>query len=208
MIRRACLLLALPLILCGCGGVQTGDVVRAAVARSSEPVPAGDAAALRAGDSLFAGRLLSRAAGSNGNVVVSPFSITEALAMTLAGARGQTAGQIATALDFELSGTRLHAALDRLDRELSQIKGLAVANALYGQHGYAFRGAFLDLLARYYGAGVRTVDFERATEAARSAINRWVSQRTHGKIPQLIPAGVLDAYTRLVLVNAVYLKAR
>jgi serpin B len=205
VIRRACLLLALPLILAGCGSLQTGGVVRAAVARSNPAVASGDAAALRSGDSVFAGRLLNGVA--HGNVVVSPFSVSEALAMTLAGARGQTARQIASALQFELAGARLHAALDRLDRELAQISGLTIANALYGQQGYSFRSAFLDLLARYYGAGIHTVDYRRATEQARAAINHWVSGQTHGKIPQLIPAGVLDALTRLVLVNAVYLKA-
>ena len=205
VIRRACLLLVLPVILCGCGAVQTGGVVRAAVTRSNPAVPGSDAAALRAGDSVFAGRLLNQVA--HGNVVVSPFSVTEALAMTLAGSRGVTARQLASALDFGLTGARLHAALDAVDRELSQIGGLSVANALYGQQGYAFRTAFLDLLARYYGAGMHTVDYEHATERAREAINRWVSSQTHGKIPQLMPPGVLDAYTRLVLVDAVYLKA-
>jgi serpin B len=208
---RLVIAFALALALAGCGtlhGAATGGEVRAPLPRLTPAVPGGDAAALRGGDSLFAGRLLTTlAAGRSDNVVVSPFSISEALAMTLAGARGRTEQQIAGALRFELSGSRLHAALDALDRSLAQIAGLKVANTLYGQHGYALRTAFLDLLARYYGAGMHTVDFERATEQARSEINRWVSEQTHGKIPELLAKGVLDSFTRLVLVNAVDLKA-
>jgi serpin B len=78
---------------------------------------------------------------------------------------------------------------------------------MYGQRRYHFHSAFLDLLARYYGAAMHTVDFGNATEQARVAINRWVSDHTRGKIPQLLPPGMLDSLTRLVLVNAVYLKA-
>src|SRR5579859_4567400 len=104
--------------LAGCGTLHsTGGEVRAAVPRAAPAVPGADAAALERGDSLFAGRLLGALARADaGNVVVSPFSISEALAMTLAGARGETAGQISAALDFELSGPRLHGALDALDR--------------------------------------------------------------------------------------------
>jgi serpin B len=206
----ACAVLACA-ALGGCGtlrGAATGGEVRAAVARQAPAVPISDGAAVRDGDSVFAGRLLrALATGTSANVVVSPFSISEALAMTLAGARGQTEQQISATLRFELSGSRLHAALDALDRSLAAIPGLRIADALYGQKSYPFRSAFLDLLGRYYGARMHTVDFERAADQARGEINRWVSEHTRGKIPELLPAGALDALTRLVLVNAVYLKA-
>lgn len=84
---------------------------------------------------------------------------------------------------------------------------LSVANALWGQKGFAFRDEFLDLVESRYGGGLEAVDFARATEAARATINAWVGDRTKGKIPELIPSGILSADTRLVLTNAVYFKS-
>jgi serpin B len=215
MARRACLLCVLLMGAAGCGTVSQalpGAETRAADPRAPANVSAADAAALEADNSLFAGRLLGVVARGGGTVALSPFSISEALAMTFAGARGQTAKQIQQALDFRLPPSRLHAALNALDQALATINQpgvtLDIANALYGQKGEPFRPEFLALLARDYGAGMRIVDFEHATEQARSAINSWVSQRTRGKIAQLLPQGVLDSLTRLVLVNAVYLNAK
>lgn len=95
---------------------------------------------------------------------------------------------------------------DRADGTTAEL-ALDGANQLYGQQGVGWEREFLDLLAREYGAGLRTVDFENAHEEARGLINDWVADRTRDRIPELIPAGVLDALTRLVLVNALYLKA-
>jgi serpin B len=189
-----------------------GGEVRARDPRSQADVPPGDAAALRADNSMFAGRLLGAVAHGDKTVALSPFSISVALAMTFAGARGETARQMQRALDFRLPPARLHSAFNAVDQALATVNGpgavLRIANALYGQKGEDFRSAFLALLARDYGAGLRVVDFERATEQARSAINAWVSQQTEDKIKQLLPQGVLDSLTRLVLINAVYLNAR
>jgi serpin B len=82
-----------------------------------------------------------------------------------------------------------------------------VANALWGQKGYAFRNEFLELLKANYGAGLREADFVKAAEDARRQINRWVEEQTKDKIKDLIPPGVLNAMTRLVLTNAIYYKA-
>jgi serpin B len=84
---------------------------------------------------------------------------------------------------------------------------IAIANSLWGQQDFAFEDEFLDTLAREYGAGMRLVDYATAAEAARVAINDWVAANTSDRITDLIPQGVLDALTRLVLVNAVYLDA-
>jgi serpin B len=132
--------------------------------------------------------------------------------MTFAGARGETAAQLATALRFGLPPARLHAAFNALDQSLARVPGpgvtLRIANALYGQRGTPFQPAFLSLLARDYGAGMRTVDFKRAASAARAAINAWVADTTNGKIPQLLGSGDVNDLTRLVLVNAVYMNAK
>jgi serine protease inhibitor len=78
---------------------------------------------------------------------------------------------------------------------------------LWGQRGLTWKQGFLDALARDFGTGMRVVDFERATEEARAAINEWTSERTHAKIPQILAPGAVNSATRLVLVNAIYLKA-
>ena len=171
-----------------------------------------DADALRDGNAQFAGKLLAAVAQAQPNVALSPASISEALSMAFAGARGTTASEMASALDFRLAPARLGAAWNGADRSLEDVNGpdatLDVANALYGQAGQRFQQVFLRVLARDYGAGLRTADFERAAEAARAEINAWVSGQTAGRIPELLGPGGVDPSTRLMLVNAVYLKAR
>ena len=194
-------------------GDDAADDARAgpAAPRATASVSRADAAALRDGNALFAGRLLA-SSRAGPNLALSPASISQALSMAFAGARGATASQIAAALDFTLPPARLGAAFNAADRSLAGVNGpdatLNVANALYGQAGQRFRQAFLAVLARDYGAGLRTADFEHAADGARAEINAWVSAQTRGKIPQLLGPGDVDQSTRLVLVNAVYLKAK
>jgi len=156
--------------------------------------------------------------GGPDNLFYSPHSISVALAMTYAGARGQTEAEMAQAMHFTLGQERLHPAFDELDLLLaSRGEGaegkdgegfrLHVVNALWGQKGYKFEDAFLDTLAQNYGAGLRLVDFAKAAEAARKIINTWVSEQTEGRIQDLIAPGVLDSMTRLVLTNAIYFNA-
>jgi serpin B len=84
---------------------------------------------------------------------------------------------------------------------------LASANQLFGQAGVAWERPFLDALARSFGAGLREVDYEHATEQARTAINGWTAEQTHDRIPEIVPEGAVSDLTRLVLVNALYFKA-
>jgi serpin B len=125
---------------------------------------------------------------------------------------------MADALHYTLPQDRLHPAFNALDLALaSRGEGaqgkdgegfrLNVANAIWGQAGYAFLPEFLDVLAVNYGAGMRLVDYVQASEAARVTINDWVSEQTEGRIEDLIPAGAIDSLTRLVLTNAVYFNA-
>ncbi|MGH2886352.1 MAG: serpin family protein [Solirubrobacteraceae bacterium] len=199
-------------VLAGCASTGAVTLVRSDVPRAEPAVSRADATALRDGNVVFAGRLLAEVARGRQNVALSPASISEALAMAFAGARGTTASEMATALDFSLPAGRLGAAFNEVDRSLANVNmpdaTLRIANALYGQAGERFRRAFLSALARDYGAGLRTADFERAADAARAQINAWVAEQTAGKIPQLLAAGDVDPSTRLMLVNAVYLKAR
>ena len=177
-----------------------------------------DLADLVNGNSAFAFDLYQALAEKDGNLFCSPYSISLALAMTYAGARGETEQQMADALHFILSQDHLHPTFNALDLELARrgesAKGkdsegfrLNIVNAIWGQEGYKFLSEFLDALAENYGAGLRPLDFVNAPEESRVAINDWVSEQTEGRIEDLIPKGILDALTRLVLTNAIYFNA-
>jgi serpin B len=177
-----------------------------------------DLAELVRGNSEFAFALYQQAVPEDGNVFYSPYSISLALAMTYAGAKGQTADGMAQTLHFMLPSDRLHPAFNKLALELEsrsrskdldpdQVFQLNVANSLWGQSGFAFEQEFLDTLARNYAAGMRLVDYAKDAAGARKEINEWVSRSTNQKIKDIIPPGALDALTRLVLANAVYFQA-
>jgi len=182
-------------------------------------VPSEDLAALVDGNSAFAFDLYQRLLEEgDGNVFYSPYSISLALAMTYAGARGETERQMESALHFALPQERLHPAFNRLDLILATrgqgAEGkdgegfrLHVVNRIWGQEGYEFLDAFLDTLATNYGAGLRLLDFASGPEEARVAINEWVSEQTEGRIEELIPPNVITGLTRLVLTNAIYFNA-
>lgn len=153
------------------------------------------------------------------NLFFSPHSISVALAMTWAGARGKTEAEMADALHFTLGQGRLHPAFNALDLELAaraEEHGrpdatmpfrLHVTNALFGQTGFAFLVPFLDTLAENYGAGMHLMDFMNEPEPSRLVINDWVSDETQARIEELVPPGVITTLTRLVLVNAIYFSA-
>ncbi len=164
------------------------------------------------GNDAFAFDLYTHLAGKPGNLFCSPYSLSTALAMTYAGARGETAAEMARTLHFPRQQQDLHPAFARLIQELDG-KGQArpfelhIANALWGQKGYPFLPEFLALTKANYGSGLREVDFVNATNEARRTINQWVEQETKQKIKDLIPPDVLNRMTRLVLTNAIYFKA-
>jgi serpin B len=173
-------------------------------ARADDP-----AAAAAAGIGEIAWDLV-RAAGS-GNVVLSPASVWEALAMTHAGARGETAAEIATVLGLPDDRAAIGAAAAALRASLAKAKGetitLDVANRLWVQKGKPLEAEFTGGLERWFGAASGAVDFSGAAAAARGEINGWVADRTAKKIPELLPPDAITPLTRLVLTNAVYLKA-
>jgi len=177
-----------------------------------------DLAKLVRGNSAFAFDLYQALRAKEGNLFYSPYSISLALAMTYAGARSQTEQQMASTLHFLLDQDSLHPAFNRLAAELaSRGEGAAgkdeqgfrlnIANALWGQEGYQFLAEFLDILATDYDAPLQLVDFASDPEAARVTINDWAAEETEGRIEDLIPPGVIDTLTRLVLANAIYFNA-
>ena len=178
---------------------------------SGENAPA-DHQAQRDGNTAFACELYARlkSAAGDANVFFSPYSISTALAMTSAGARGGTETQMVKTFHFEPDPAKRHAAFAAMEADLNAVqkKGqvkLSVANSLWPQKKYPLLQGFLDLTKKYYGASVTPVDFTEP-EPTRQKINTWVEDKTNQKIKDLIPGGVLDANTRLVLVNAIYFK--
>ncbi|MBI3831687.1 MAG: sigma-70 family RNA polymerase sigma factor [Planctomycetes bacterium] len=180
-----------------------------------KPATADEKRAVAEGINAFAADFYAKLKGDpKKNLFFSPYSISTALAMTYAGARGNTADEMAKALHFTVLNDRLHAACGGLiadlnaDQKDGKPRGfkLAVANRLFGAQKYKFLPEFLDLNEKAYGAPLESMDFLGATEASRKAINAWVEKKTQDKIKDLILAGQLDPGTSLVLVNAIYFK--
>ncbi len=148
-----------------------------------------------------------------GNLFFSPFSVSSALAMTFAGARGNTAGQMAEALHLTAEGDRLHESFGSLNENLNTRGGsgtveLRVANALWGQEGEGFLKDFVDVGRKYYGAELAQVDFGGDPAGAADRINTWASDATRGRIPSLLEPGMLGKATMLVLTNAIHFKGQ
>jgi len=181
----------------------------AACATEMSPSPVSDRAAAVEGNNAFAADLYGQLRNQSGNLFFSPESISTALAMTYAGARGNTASEMAKTLHFTLPPDRLHPAMGALLSDLNATHNgyqLRVANALWAQRDYTFLDDFLKLIKNDYGAGFNRVDFKGAPDAARLTINQWVEQKTENKIKDLISPGLLNARTKLVLTNAIYFK--
>ena len=147
---------------------------------------------------------------SDGNLFLSPYSISSALAMVYGGARGETAAQMESTLHFGGQGAT-HPAFSSLRKKLNAIEAkgevqLSVANSLWPQMDYAFLPDYLALTREFYGSEIKPVDFKTDTEGARKEINSWVEQKTNDRIKDLIPEGMLDSSVRLVLANAIYFK--
>ena len=166
-------------------------------------------------------------AAGDENLCLSPYSIESALAMTFAGADGKTRTEMARVLHFPESGDDIHRSFAALQKSLeamaekSHVKidqskkagsgsdpiTLTIANRLFAEKGYNFRDSFLLLVKNNYGAPLEPLDFSNNPEEARTHINDWVAEQTRKRIRDLIPAGAIDAATRMVLTNALYLKA-
>ncbi|MBX3063012.1 MAG: serpin family protein [Anaerolineae bacterium] len=182
----------------------------------------GNLTSLVAGNTSFALDLYKLAIAADtdaGNLVFSPYSISQALALTYAGAKGDTAAQMAAVLHFALQDDELHRTFLALNGELLSNGNaeadpnfgtaeaiLRIANALWGEKTYPFLASYIAKVKANYGAGLELVDFINNSEATRQQINDWVAEQTADRIQNILPEGVVDASTRLVLVNAVYFK--
>jgi serpin B len=169
----------------------------------------------------------AQAKSTKGNLLLSPYSIQTALAMTYAGADGATREEMHRVLHFPADEEAVHTGFGAITRALNaameQSKGrvaaaserggpstpieIDVANRLFGQSGFEFKAPFLATLKDRYDAPLEMVDFSNAPEQSRSVINEWVAKATKEKIREIIPPGALDADTRLTLANAIYFRA-
>lgn len=168
---------------------------------------------LVSGNTAFSLDLFAKLKKEKGNLFLSPYSISTALAMAYGGARGNTAEQMRRVLRLQLSQEDLHPAARRLIGDLNERheKGrheLSVANALWCQYSLPIRKEFRELVTANYGAAARSVDFRGATESARQTINEWVAMKTKGRIAELLEPEVIERLTMLVLTNAIYFKAK
>jgi len=146
-----------------------------------------------------------------GNLFFSPFSISTSLAMTYAGARGQTENEMAKTLHLSLPQQDLHMAYGKLTAWLGKVQNgnrvvLATANSLWCQQEYRFTDSFLNIARTQYRADIQSVDFKNAAESARAEINSWVEQKTKGRIKNLVAPNQFTSDTLMVLCNAVYFK--
>lgn len=198
--RRIPILTAVAMLLWGCAWAD-GRAARAATAAAAKPV--GDAIGDLAWD-------LVRAAGA-GNVVLSPASVWEALAMTHQAARGETAAEIAGVLGMPDDRSATATAAGVLRAALDEAKGKAitldVANRIWVERGKRLEPEFTTALDERFAAKAGEVPFSSAPEAARGEINTWVADHTANRIPELLKAGVVSPLTRIVLTNAIYMKA-
>jgi serpin B len=182
-------------------GIQATPVTEAEVSAA--------ATTLAQDNTTFALDLYRSLATVDGNIFFSPWSISTAFGMAYGGAREKTADQMAEAMRFSLEPELLHPAFERLDSSLeeAQTEGnvrLNIANSLWPQQDYPFLDSYLSLIERNYGTEITAVDYKTAADAARLLINGWVEEKTEDKIQDLIPPGILNKMTRMVLVNAIY----
>ena len=171
------------------------------------------------GNNEFAMDLFKNVCGSqeSDNIFLSPYSISSALGMTYAGARGQTAGEMAEVLHFTLPVEAINRAFYSLTEALSSDENsgsdsgdsftLSISNGLWVEAGFSLLDEYVAEVTRYYSAAVRNLDFINDSEGSRETINDWVAERTMNRIQNLIPEGALNEDTRVVLTNAVYFKA-
>lgn len=165
------------------------------------------------GNNAFALDLYQKLKDKPGNLFFSPYSVSSALAMTCAGARGQTESEMTNALHFNLPPEKLHPAFKALTARLESLQrwnriALQCANSLWCQKDHPFAGDFLKTVRENYSAEARPVDFKNSPGAAADEINRWIDAKTNHKIPDGIAPGQITQDLRLALCDVIYFKGK
>lgn len=188
-------------------------LVKSDIPQKAPSIPNDQLKSLVHSNTLFAFDLYRNLQTSGDNIFFSPYSISEALAMTYGGAKNETSVQMANTLRFTLPDSIVHAGFNSLDRSLSRWAAqesaytLNNANSIWMQEDYPFQKGYLDLLAAYYNTGFYAADFKKDPDSSRIMINNWMSEMTASRINDCLPEGALSTLTRLVLVNALYFKS-
>lgn len=196
-----------------------GELVASTLSRNTSPDVTETQVRERAsGNRAFAFDLYGELRQAEGNLFLSPHSISSALAMTWAGAATTTATQMSEVLRFDAGAEVVHPTFNQLDLDLASRETLPpntsgdapklrIVNQTFGQAGYAFEDPFLDTLAVDYGAGMRLMAFGADPDGSRTEINDWVLSVTNDRIVDLLPPGSITSDTKLVLANAIWFKA-
>lgn len=199
--------------------VQDGDQAETAGEAVQNPAPvefkeyaaAKDSSAAVSVANQFAFELYNRYKDTDENIFFSPYSVSSALQMTYEGAKGRTAEEIRSVFHFSQDSATRIGSFAKLYSEINPkdtTYQLSTANALWAQKSYPFNADYLKIIKTYYGGEASNLDFVADAEGSRKTINKWVSDKTAAKIPQLFAPGSLNESTRLVLTNAVYFKGK
>jgi len=209
------------MILAGCAisptpSAQSGNLMGKLVYETAPQFTEAELQQLTESQNEFANAIFTYQAEAKENLVISPYSLYQALSMIYAGAAGETASEMRLAMRIPWEDARVHRLVNALNQQILNSAGsetadgqafeLQIANALWAAQDRAFEQAFLDILSQNYASGLRTLDFTDAS-AASEAINAWVAEQTKQKITRLADPSMFSADTALALTNAVYFKA-
>jgi serpin B len=221
MIRKISFVVLCMTILAGCAASptptpspQTGNLTGKFAYETAPQFTETELQELVTGYNNFARAMFVHQAEAKENLVISPYSLYQVLSMLYAGAAGETASEMRTAMRLPWEDARVHRLVNALNQQLVNSAGseeeqgfeLQMANALWAAQDRTYEQAFLDTLSQNYAAGLKTLDFKDAS-AASDAINAWVAEQTEQKITQLAEPSMFSADTALALTNAVYFKA-
>jgi len=163
-------------------------------------------------NNLFALDLYKKISNNQENLFYSPYSISTALAMTYAGARGITEKEMSTVMHFPANNAEFYNKYNEVLKNINALNNgstvnIYTANSVWAQMNFKFRDEFLEIIKNNFNSSINLVDFIKETENSRIQINKWVETQTNEKIKELIKPGLIDYLTRMVLVNAIYFKA-
>jgi serine protease inhibitor len=165
--------------------------------------------ALVSSNTAFALSLYGQLRTNDGNLFLSPYSISTCLAMTYAGSHGDTAAQMSDVMGFETNQQQFASLYGQLQTQLESDQQtnaleLNIADALWTQEGFPFLSSFLETATNQYQANVNQIDFSTEAGLAVQEINDWVAQETQNNIQNILAPGSINGSTRLVLANAIY----
>ncbi|HNW68895.1 MAG TPA: serpin family protein [Bacteroidales bacterium] len=163
-------------------------------------------------NNLFALDLYKKIGNNQANLFYSPYSISTALAMTYAGAKGKTENEMAMVMHFPANNAEFYTKYNDVLKNINALNNgstvnIYTVNSIWAQKDFKFRDEFMGILKNSFNSSVNLVDFIKETENSRIQINKWVETQTNEKIKELIKPGLIDYLTRMVLVNAIYFKA-